>query len=112
MVRRPATKKYRTCELRAVGGGGGGCYGRGVTGPNLPHNWVSDVAPGERVRVRSRVVQFQFLAQKGMAPSRFRALLAENEAAAMAALSAEKEGRARQPAWPGAKTARPAGQEL
>ena len=29
-----------------------------LTGPNLPHNWVSDVAPGEVVRVRSRVVQF------------------------------------------------------
>jgi AraC-like DNA-binding protein len=29
-----------------------------LTGPNLPHNWVSDVGPGERVRVRSRVVQF------------------------------------------------------
>jgi len=29
-----------------------------LTGPNLPHNWVSDVAPGEEVRVRSRVVQF------------------------------------------------------
>ena len=40
----------------------------------------------------------QFLAQKGMTPSRFRALLAENEAAAMAALSAEAKGRARKPA--------------
>lgn len=29
-----------------------------LTGPNLPHNWVSDVSPGEAVRVRSRVVQF------------------------------------------------------
>lgn len=29
-----------------------------LTGPNLPHNWVSDVTPGEEVRVRSRVVQF------------------------------------------------------
>lgn len=29
-----------------------------LTGPNLPHNWVSEVAPGERVGVRSRVVQF------------------------------------------------------
>ena len=29
-----------------------------LTGPNLPHNWVSDVAPDEVVRVRSRVVQF------------------------------------------------------
>lgn len=38
----------------------------------------------------------QFLAQKGMTPSRFRALLAENEAAAMAALSAERKGRERE----------------
>ena len=29
-----------------------------LTGPNLPHNWVSDTAPAERVPVRSRVVQF------------------------------------------------------
>lgn len=29
-----------------------------LTGPNLPHNWVSDVAEGERVPLRSRVVQF------------------------------------------------------
>ena len=29
-----------------------------LTGPNLPHNWVSDIAPGEQVPVRSRVVQF------------------------------------------------------
>ena len=28
-----------------------------LTGPNLPHNWVSDVSPGEAVPVRSRVVQ-------------------------------------------------------
>ena len=35
----------------------------------------------------------QFLAQKGMTPSRFRALLAENEAAAMAALERGEEGK-------------------
>jgi AraC-like DNA-binding protein len=29
-----------------------------LTGPNLPHNWVSDTAPGEEVQLRSRVVQF------------------------------------------------------
>ena len=29
-----------------------------LTGPNLPHNWVSDVAPGDAVPLRSRVVQF------------------------------------------------------
>jgi AraC-like DNA-binding protein len=29
-----------------------------LTGPNLPHNWVSDIAPGAQVAVRSRVVQF------------------------------------------------------
>jgi len=29
-----------------------------LTGPNLPHNWVSDTAPGEIVAVRNRVVQF------------------------------------------------------
>lgn len=29
-----------------------------LTGPNLPHNWISDVAPGESVPLRSRVVQF------------------------------------------------------
>ena len=29
-----------------------------LTGPNLPHNWVSDTAPGETVPLRSRVVQF------------------------------------------------------
>lgn len=29
-----------------------------LTGPNLPHNWISDVAPGEAVPLRSRVVQF------------------------------------------------------
>ncbi|MGB5560147.1 MAG: AraC family transcriptional regulator [Paracoccaceae bacterium] len=29
-----------------------------LTGPNLPHNWVSDVADGEQVPLRSRVVQF------------------------------------------------------
>lgn len=29
-----------------------------LTGPNLPHNWVSDVAPGTAVAVRGRVLQF------------------------------------------------------
>jgi len=29
-----------------------------LTGPNLPHNWVSDVQPGESVPLRGRVVQF------------------------------------------------------
>jgi AraC-like DNA-binding protein len=29
-----------------------------LTGPNLPHNWVSHVAPGAAVPLRSRVVQF------------------------------------------------------
>jgi AraC-like DNA-binding protein len=38
----------------------------------------------------------QFLAQKGMTPSQFRTLLAENEAAGMAALSAEKQGKERE----------------
>lgn len=29
-----------------------------LTGPNLPHNWISDVEPGASVPLRSRVVQF------------------------------------------------------
>jgi AraC-like DNA-binding protein len=29
-----------------------------LTGPNLPHNWVSDLPDGGRVPLRSRVVQF------------------------------------------------------
>lgn len=29
-----------------------------LTGPNLPHNWVSDTAPDAEVPLRSRVVQF------------------------------------------------------
>jgi AraC-like DNA-binding protein len=29
-----------------------------LTGPNLPHNWISDVEPDELVPLRSRVVQF------------------------------------------------------
>lgn len=29
-----------------------------LTGPNLPHNWVSDVPPGTEVPLRSRVLQF------------------------------------------------------
>ncbi|HEV8388845.1 MAG TPA: AraC family transcriptional regulator, partial [Dongiaceae bacterium] len=30
-----------------------------LTGPNLPHNWVSDIAPGEYVRNRDMLVQFK-----------------------------------------------------
>jgi AraC-like DNA-binding protein len=35
-----------------------------LTGPNLPHNWISDVPAGTRVPLRCRVVQFseQFIA--------------------------------------------------
>ncbi len=29
-----------------------------LTGPNLPHNWVSDLPPGSEVPLRGRVVQF------------------------------------------------------
>jgi AraC-like DNA-binding protein len=29
-----------------------------LTGPNLPHNWVSDLPPGETVPLRGRIVQF------------------------------------------------------
>jgi len=29
-----------------------------MTGPNLPQNWISDIAPGELVPVRSIVIQF------------------------------------------------------
>jgi AraC-like DNA-binding protein len=29
-----------------------------LTGPNLPHNWISDVSPDAQVPLRSRVVQF------------------------------------------------------
>ena len=29
-----------------------------LTGPNLPHNWVSDVAPDTQIPLRNRVVQF------------------------------------------------------
>lgn len=29
-----------------------------LAGPNLPHNWVSDVSPGESVPLRCRIVQF------------------------------------------------------
>ena len=29
-----------------------------LTGPNLPHNWVSDVAPGCSVPLRGRILQF------------------------------------------------------
>src|SRR5438874_10021547 len=29
-----------------------------LTGPNLPHNWVSDVPPGAKVPLRGRVLQF------------------------------------------------------
>jgi len=30
-----------------------------LTGPNLPHNWVSDIAPGDYVRNRDMLVQFK-----------------------------------------------------
>jgi AraC-like DNA-binding protein len=29
-----------------------------LTGPNLPHNWVSDIAPGEEVKDRDMLIQF------------------------------------------------------
>ncbi len=29
-----------------------------LTGPNLPHNWVSDLAPGRRIDARDMLVQF------------------------------------------------------
>ena len=29
-----------------------------LTGPNLPHNWISDVPPGTHVPLRGRIVQF------------------------------------------------------
>jgi AraC-like DNA-binding protein len=29
-----------------------------LTGPNLPHNWVSNLAPGETVPLRGRIIQF------------------------------------------------------
>ena len=29
-----------------------------LTGPNLPHNWVSDLPPGDSVPLRCRIVQF------------------------------------------------------
>ncbi|TIP54810.1 MAG: AraC family transcriptional regulator, partial [Mesorhizobium sp.] len=40
-----------------------------LTGPNLPHNWVSDVPPGETVPLRGRVVQFseEFIASASAA---------------------------------------------
>lgn len=57
------------CELHLVAATGGrffvgdhvGEFAPGqlvLTGPNLPHNWVSDVAPGASVALRSRVLQF------------------------------------------------------
>lgn len=30
-----------------------------LTGPRLPHNWISDIDPGERLALRDMVVQFQ-----------------------------------------------------
>jgi AraC-like DNA-binding protein len=30
-----------------------------LTGPNLPHNWVSDLAPGASVPLRGRILQFK-----------------------------------------------------
>jgi AraC-like DNA-binding protein len=29
-----------------------------LAGPNLPHNWISDVAPGQKVPLRCRLLQF------------------------------------------------------
>jgi AraC-like DNA-binding protein len=29
-----------------------------LTGPNLPHNWISDVPPGQKVPLRCRIIQF------------------------------------------------------
>lgn len=57
------------CEIHYVAGTSGryfvgdfiGTFEPGnlvLTGPNLPHNWVSDTAPDEAVPLRSRVVQF------------------------------------------------------
>lgn len=37
-----------------------------LTGPNLPHNWVSDVPPGTTVPVRCRIVQFSEEAIRAM----------------------------------------------
>ena len=47
-----------------------------LTGPNLPHNWVSDTAPGEEVPLRSRVVQFTegFITEAIAADARTRGL--------------------------------------
>lgn len=40
-----------------------------LTGPNLPHNWVSNVPDGEQVPLRGRIVQFseRFIAEAGAA---------------------------------------------
>ena len=38
-----------------------------LTGPRLPHNWISQVAPGETVPLRDRVVQFRQELVPGMA---------------------------------------------
>ncbi|MCA1322513.1 helix-turn-helix domain-containing protein [Herbaspirillum sp. alder98] len=57
------------CELHHVVATTGRCFvgdfvgdfGPGqlvLTGPNLPHNWVSDMAPGAQAPLRSRVLQF------------------------------------------------------
>lgn len=29
-----------------------------LTGPNLPHNWISDVPPGQSIPLRCRIIQF------------------------------------------------------
>lgn len=47
-----------------------------VTGPNLPQNWISDIAPGEIVALRSLVIQFpgSFLEAAGAAIPELEAL--------------------------------------
>ena len=46
-----------------------------LTGPNLPHNWISDVPAGTQVPLRGRIVQFseEFVAQANAAFPEFAA---------------------------------------